>query len=38
MNLNGGAANNPELGECVSDMMIEAITAKLAILGSLADK
>ena len=35
MSLNGGAGNNPELGEYVSNMYLEAIKAKLSILNSL---
>jgi len=35
MNLNGGAANNLELGEEVSEMYIDALKAKLSILNHL---
>jgi hypothetical protein len=35
---NGGAERNPELGEDVSNMLIDAIKAKLTILDSISKK
>jgi hypothetical protein len=35
---NGGAERNPELGENVSNMLIDAIKAKLTILESISKK
>jgi hypothetical protein len=35
---NGGAEKNPELGEDISNMMIDAIKAKLTILESITKK
>ena len=38
LQLNGGAEKNPELGENVSNMLIDAIKAKLTILESISNK
>lgn len=38
LQLNGGAEKNPELGEKVSNMLIDAIKAKLTILDSINKK
>jgi len=35
---NGGAEKNPEIGEDVSNMLIDAIKAKLTILESISKK
>ncbi len=36
--LNGGTEKNPELGENVSNMLIDAIKAKLTILENISKK
>lgn len=38
LELNGGTEKNPELGENVSNMLIDAIKAKLTILESISNK
>ena len=38
LNLNGGAQKNPEIGENVSNMLIDAIKAKLTILENISNK
>ncbi len=38
LQLNGGAEKNPELGENVSNMLIDALKAKLTILESISKK
>lgn len=38
LNLNGGSEKNPELGENVSNMLIDAIKAKLTILENISKK
>ncbi len=38
LNLNGGSEKNPELGEDVSNMLIDAIKAKLTILENISKK
>jgi hypothetical protein len=38
LQLNGGAEKNPELGEDVSNMLIDAIKAKLTILENISKK
>lgn len=38
LQLNGGTEKNPELGENVSNMLIDAIKAKLTILESISKK
>lgn len=38
LQLNGGTEKNPELGENVSNMLIDAIKAKLTILDSISKK
>ena len=36
--LSGGAGSNPELGEFVSEMYLDALKAKLSILNTLQEK
>lgn len=38
LSLNGGTEKNPEMGENVSNMLIDAIKAKLTILESISTK
>lgn len=38
LNLKGGAQKNPEIGENVSNMLIDAIKAKLTILENISNK
>ena len=38
LHLNGGSEKNPELGENVSNMLIDAIKAKLTILENISKK
>jgi len=38
LQLNGGTEKNPEIGEDVSNMLIDAIKAKLTILESISKK
>ncbi len=38
LQLNGGAQKNPEIGENVSNMLIDAIKAKLTILENISNK
>lgn len=38
LQLNGGTEKNPELGEDVSNMLIDAIKAKLTILENISKK
>ena len=38
LQFNGGTEKNPELGEDVSNMLIDAIKAKLTILESISKK
>lgn len=38
LHLNGGAHKNPEIGEDVSNMLIDAIKAKLTILETISKK
>jgi len=38
LQLNGGAQRNPEIGENVSNMLIDAIKAKLTILENISNK
>ena len=38
LHLNGGAQKNPEIGENVSNMIIDAIKAKLTILENISCK
>ena len=37
LKINGGIGNNPELGEEVCDLMIDAINAKLSIIQEIED-
>jgi hypothetical protein len=38
LQLNGGTEKNPEIGEDVSNMLIDAIKAKLTILETISTK
>jgi len=38
LQLNGGAQKNPEIGENVSNMLIDVIKAKLTILENISTK
>jgi len=38
INLKGGAEKNPKMGEDVSNMLIDAIRAKLTILNNISKK
>lgn len=38
LHLNGGTQKNPEIGEDVSNMLIDAIKAKLTILENISTK